>query len=100
MSASLVPTRKAIDGEEMMLHRPTYSNPHVGGTQAPKLLDRVRLHLLEGGYGMDAQARYVEWCRQFILFHGKRHPAEMGADEVGRFLASLAARKLSRNTKE
>jgi hypothetical protein len=22
---------------------------------------------------------YVDWARRFILFHGKRHPREMGA---------------------
>ncbi len=29
---------------------------------------------------------YVAWIRRFILFHGKRHPAEMGAPEVTTFL--------------
>ena len=28
-------------------------------------------------------------ARRYILFHGKRHPAEMGAAEVTRFLSSL-----------
>ena len=28
--------------------------------------------------------------RRYILFHGKRHPAEMGAPEVTHFLSSLA----------
>jgi hypothetical protein len=35
---------------------------------------------------------YVGWIRRFILFHGKRHPAEMGAPEVTRFLTALAVR--------
>ena len=30
------------------------------------------------------------WVRRFILFHGKRHPASMAADEVNAFLTSLA----------
>jgi integrase len=33
---------------------------------------------------------YVGWIRRYILFHGKRHPADMGAPEVTRFLSSLA----------
>ena len=33
---------------------------------------------------------YIGWIRRFILFHGKRHPAEMGAPEVVQFLSSLA----------
>lgn len=32
----------------------------------------------------------IGWIRRFILFHGKRHPAEMGAPEVAQFLSSLA----------
>ena len=30
------------------------------------------------------------WIRRYILFHGKRHPTEMGAPEVTQFLTSLA----------
>jgi integron integrase len=36
----------------------------------------------------------VAWVRRYILFHDKRHPAEMGAPEVTRFLTWLA---VSRN---
>lgn len=32
---------------------------------------------------------YVQWIRRFILFHGKRHPDEMGSEEVVAFLSSL-----------
>ena len=31
-------------------------------------------------------ALYVNWARRFILFHDKRHPAEMGKCEVEAFL--------------
>ncbi|MDQ3309285.1 MAG: phage integrase N-terminal SAM-like domain-containing protein, partial [Gemmatimonadota bacterium] len=33
---------------------------------------------------------YVGWVRRFILFHGKRHPAQMGGAEVRAFLTHLA----------
>lgn len=33
---------------------------------------------------------YRHWIRRFILFHGKRHPREMGAAEVAAFLNDLA----------
>ena len=33
---------------------------------------------------------FAAWIRRFILFHGKRHPLEMGGPEVTRFLTSLA----------
>jgi integron integrase len=33
---------------------------------------------------------YVQWVRRFIVFHGKRHPRELGADEITAFLNHLA----------
>jgi integron integrase len=39
---------------------------------------------------MRTERQYVQWARRFILFHGKRHPAEMGAREVEAFLTHLA----------
>lgn len=42
---------------------------------------------------------YLGWTRHYILFHGKRHPAEMGALEVGQFLTHLAVgREVSAST--
>jgi integron integrase len=42
---------------------------------------------------------YVGWIRRFVLFHAKRHPQEMGADEVTRFLSALATeRQVSAST--
>ena len=32
----------------------------------------------------------MDWIRRFILFHGKRHPATLGAPEVESFLTDLA----------
>jgi integrase len=41
----------------------------------------------------------VAWIKRFILFHGKRHPAEMGEPEINRFLTDLAVhRKVSAST--
>jgi integron integrase len=36
---------------------------------------------------------YIYWIRYFIVFHHKRHPAEMGAVEVEQFLTHLAVRR-------
>lgn len=42
---------------------------------------------------------YVDWARRYILFHHKRHPAEMGAEELTAFLTHLAVqRKTSAST--
>jgi integrase len=56
----------------------------------PRLLDRVRAAARLRHYSRRTEAAYVAWIRRYILFHGKRHPAEMGAAEVTRFLTSLA----------
>jgi len=56
----------------------------------PKLLDRVRAALRARHYSMRTEEAYVGWIRRFILFHGKRHPSVMGADDVNVFLTSLA----------
>jgi len=41
-------------------------------------------------YSIRTEKSYVGWVRRFILFHGKRHPVEMGVAEVGEFLTHLA----------
>ena len=56
----------------------------------PRLLDRVRAALRLRHYSRRTEEAYVAWSRRYILFHGKRHPAEMGAPELTRFLSSLA----------
>ncbi len=33
---------------------------------------------------------YVGWARRFVMFHGRRHPAELGGPEVTAFLSDLA----------
>src|SRR5881296_3488481 len=60
--------------------------------QQPRLLDRVRAALRARHYSRRTEKAYVHWIRRYIFFHGKRHPAEMGAAEVTSFLTSLAVR--------
>jgi integron integrase len=56
----------------------------------PRLLDRVREALRTRHYSRRTEQAYVAWIRRFIFFHGKRHPAELGAAEVASFLSALA----------
>ena len=42
-------------------------------------------------YSIRTEQAYLDWVRRFILFHGKRHPQELGADAVAAFLTHLAA---------
>ncbi|WP_374086420.1 phage integrase N-terminal SAM-like domain-containing protein [Methylomicrobium lacus] len=56
----------------------------------PKLLDQVRDRIRVKHYSIRTEKLYVQWIKRFILFHGKRHPLEMGAVEVEAFLTHLA----------
>lgn len=56
----------------------------------PRLLDQLRDRIRLKHYSIRTEGQYVQWARRFILFHHKRHPREMGADEVEAFLTHLA----------
>lgn len=58
--------------------------------QPRKLLDQLRDKLRLKHYSIRTEVQYVQWVRRFILFHGKRHPRDMGAGEVEAFLTHLA----------
>jgi integron integrase len=51
--------------------------------------DAIRLR----HYSLRTEDTYVHWIRRFIVFHGKRHPQDMGADEVQSFLTHLAVER-------
>jgi len=47
-----------------------------------KLLDRARDLIRVKHYSIRTEETYLHWMKDFILFHKKRHPAEMGAREA------------------
>ncbi len=58
-----------------------------------KLLEEVRDLIRTLHYSYRTEEAYLNWIRQYILFHGKRHPTEMGAAEVSAFLTHLAVKR-------
>ena len=70
----------------------------MGDTSGPpprreaKLLDRVRDEIRVRHLARRTEKTYLHWIRRYILFHRKRHPAEMGEAEVNAFLTDLAVR--------
>jgi len=44
-------------------------------------------------FSFRTEGTYWDWIKRFILFHGKRHPREMGEAEVTAFLTHLAAQR-------
>ena len=66
---------------------------------SPRLLDRVRASLRLANLGQRTETAYVAWIKRYILFHGKRHPADMGRAELEAFLTDLAvARRVGAST--
>ena len=56
----------------------------------PKLLQQVRDVVRRKQYSIRTEQVYVDWIKRFILYHKKRHPSEMGEEEVAEFLTHLA----------
>jgi integron integrase len=79
-------------------------NPDSSGVPLPKskrhekFIPNPKLKLLEQcsevfrfyHYSLRTEHTYKDWIKRFILFHGKRHPREMGTPEVTAFLSHLA----------
>jgi integron integrase len=59
----------------------------------PRLLDQVRDRLRLKHYSLRTEQAYVGWIKRYIIFHDKRHPAEMGKLELETFLTSLAVQR-------
>jgi len=58
-----------------------------------RLIERLREEIRSRHYSRRTEQTYWYWIRYYILFHGKRHPAEMGASEVTAFLSWLATER-------
>jgi site-specific recombinase XerD len=58
-----------------------------------RLIDRLREAIRSRHYSRRTGETYWYWIRNFIRFHGVRHPAEMGAEEVTAFLSWLATER-------
>jgi integron integrase len=59
----------------------------------PKLLEQVRDRIRTRHYSIRTEQIYLRWIKDFILFHGKRHPQDMGASQVRDYLSHLAVRR-------
>ncbi len=67
--------------------------PQPTAPPPPKLLDQLRAEIRLRHYSIRTEDSYADWARRFILFHGKRHPKEMGVLEVTAFLTHLAVER-------
>ena len=61
--------------------------------QGKKLLDLYKESLRVRHYSHRTEETYISWVRQYILFHKKRHPREMGVYEINAFITHLASER-------
>jgi hypothetical protein len=57
----------------------------ISREEKSKLLDQVRNVIRAKHYSCRTEESYVNW----ILFHNRRHPLDMGEQEIGEFLTFL-----------
>lgn len=68
----------------------SHLNAPADPTRRFRLLEIVRLRMRERRFSPRTQRAYLDWIRRYVLFHGRRDPRDMGAEEVRSFLSDLA----------
>ena len=64
-----------------------------------RLLVCMRDEIRSRHYSLRTEQSYIQWVRRFIFFHNKRHPKDMGEEEISLFLTNLAVeRKVAAST--
>jgi integron integrase len=83
LPANLIPESHLRDGSDLRL----------------SVMGRLRERLRTRHYSTKTEQAYTKWVRQYILFHGRRHPGSMGNREIAAFLTHLATvRRVSAST--
>lgn len=62
-------------------------------THKSKLLDQLRQAIRVRHYSIRTEQTYLQWVHDFICYHNKRHPAEMGPEEINDYLSYLATNR-------
>lgn len=62
-------------------------------SQPPRLLDQVRHAIRLKHYSLKTEKSYIHYIRDYILFHNKQHPKDMGAEEIRAYLTHLAVQQ-------
>ena len=71
----------------------TTPNPAARSAGGKKLLDLYSEALRNRHYSLRTEDTYISWVRQFILYHNKRHPRDMGPAEINEFISDLVNRR-------
>ena len=82
-----------VTGRSPLQHSPLRAGSVAPAASRPKLLDQVRDAIRTRHMSLRTEEAYVHWIKHYILFHRKRHPAEMGPAEITQFLTALAVER-------
>ena len=56
-------------------------------------MERVRARMRASRYSRRTEQAYVDWIRRYVLYHDRKHPANLGEAEIAAFLSDLAVSK-------
>ena len=71
-------------------HEPPGSTSSTAAPPPLRLLDAVRSRIRVKHYSIRTEEAYLDWIKRYIRYFDKRHPREMSAEHVERFLSHLA----------
>jgi len=67
--------------------------PDTSKQKKKKLLDQVSETLRNRHYSPRTEKTYLSWVRQYILYHNKKHPGQMGVPEINAFITHLVSER-------
>ena len=82
-----------VDNTQNIVYYQVLFPPEKQIMQQPKLLDQVRNLMRMRHLSHKTERADVSYIREYILFHNKKHPKEMGVNEIREYLTYLAVKK-------
>ena len=67
-----------IINNEIIKHK----NTNVLNDKHPRLLNQVQDRIRAKHYSIRTEQAYLDWVKKFILYYGKRHPADMSRGQI------------------
>lgn len=67
--------------------------PIVVDSSSNRFMDRLRTFIRGRHMAWSTERTYIRWIRDFIYFHDKKHPQDMGELEIEQYLSYLASER-------
>jgi len=68
--------------------------------KSARLMDQVREVLRFHHYAYNTEKSYISWILKYIRFHNKKHPKDMGKQDIEAFLSHLAINRTAKHGSE